>query len=64
MTEPNSPPTTSQTQSGRSRSIQLTPELVEKITAKVYALMLADARIARERRHYSHQKSCNSDGGH
>ena len=63
MPENNPPPAVSQSPPGPSSSIQLTPELVKKIAARVYVLLLADAQIERERRHFSPQKSHNSDGG-
>jgi hypothetical protein len=46
-----------------SRSIQLTPELVKKIAERVYALMLADIKIDRERRRFSTQSTQESKGG-
>ena len=56
---PNNPGGTS----GSARSIQLTPELVKKIAARVYALMLADIKIERERQHFSGQKTRYPQGG-
>lgn len=38
------------------QTLQLTPELVQKVAAKVYALMLADLKTERERRPLSAQE--------
>lgn len=48
---------------GGGPKIELTPELVEKITARVYAMLLADARIERERLRLSNQKVPGFFGG-
>jgi hypothetical protein len=47
----------------RGRAIQLTPELVKEIAARVYALMLAESRIERERRRLYARRLQNPDGG-
>jgi hypothetical protein len=45
------------------RSLELTPELVKKIAARVYAMMLADIKIERERRRIISVRLRNSNGG-
>jgi hypothetical protein len=47
----------------KGRTIQLTPELVKKITERVYALILAEIKIDRERRRLSSSTSQESGGG-
>ena len=47
----------------QARTIQLTPELIQKITARVYAMLLADARIERERSRFSNQQTPGTNGG-
>jgi hypothetical protein len=56
-------PVGSASPSPQGRKIQLTPELIEKITARVYAMLMADARIERERLRLSTQKTPGTDGG-
>jgi len=46
-----------------SRRIELTPELIHKIAARVYAMLLADANIERERMRFSNQKAPGTSGG-
>jgi hypothetical protein len=59
---PSQSPNTSQS-SGQNRSVDITPELVEKVAAKVYALLLADLKIERERRTFSSQRVRDPGGG-
>jgi hypothetical protein len=63
MLETNLPPPGSNDQPQAAGAIQLTDELIKKIANKVYALMMEDAKIGRERRHFSPQKSFDSEGG-
>jgi len=35
--------------SSQDKSVEITPELVKEVTEKVYALMMKDMKIARER---------------
>jgi hypothetical protein len=48
---------------GQNHSVDITPELVEKVAAKVYALLLADLRTERERRTFSSQRVRDPGGG-
>jgi hypothetical protein len=47
----------------QARKIDLTPELIRKITARVYAMLLADTRIEGERARLSNQKTPGTNGG-
>ena len=49
--------------SEQGQTLQLTPELVKKIADRVYELMLADAKIERERRRSASVKLRNPNGG-
>jgi hypothetical protein len=64
MPDNNADPASSSAPSQKSRSIQLTPELVKKIADKVYALMLAEIKIERERRRSVSQPTPDSSRGH
>jgi len=56
-------PAEPQAQPEPGRPLQLTPELLKKIAARVYALMLADVKIERERRRIASIRLRNSNGG-
>jgi hypothetical protein len=49
--------------SGNKHSVAITSELVEKVAAKVYTLLMTDLKIERERRAFSSQKTRNPGGG-
>ena len=63
MPEAVPPPAESQAPPDQGRSLQITPELIKKIAARVYALMLADIKVERERRRLAPLKPRDSNGG-
>jgi len=66
MTTSNSPPpqsTATSQPAAQGSPATITPDLVKKIAAKVYALLMADIVTERERYRYSSQKLRNRGGG-
>ncbi len=63
MPETTTPPAPAQAQPASAGGIQLTPELVMKIAARVYAMMLAELKLERERRRCSPQSLRSINGG-
>lgn len=57
----SSHPYASMTQSAR-RMGRITPELVQKITDRVYAMLVADLKIERERRYPWHGEAWQKGG--
>jgi hypothetical protein len=64
MTTSNSPPQGGNTsQPSKNQPAAITPELVKKVAARVYALLLADLKTERERHPFSSQKLRKTGGG-